>query len=61
MGIGILNWVQVALCDIKCVKLNKETVKILGDHFSYNQNLEQDKNFCEHIVKIKNILKFWHI
>lgn len=59
MGIGILNWVQVALCDIKCVKLNKETVKILDDHFSYNQNLEQDKNFAN--IKIKNILKFWHI
>ena len=56
-GIGVLNGVQVALCDMKCVNLNNETVKILGVHFSYNKNLEQDKNFSDHIVKIENILK----
>ena len=56
-GIGVLNGVQVALCSMKCVNLNCETVKILGAHFLYNKNLEQDKNFCEQIVKMKNILK----
>ena len=60
-GIGVLNGVQVALCGMKCVNLNNETVKILGVHFSYNKNLEQDKNFCEHIVKIENILKLWRM
>ena len=49
---------QVALCGMKCVNLNNETVKIFV-HFSYNENLEQDKNICEHIVKIENILKLW--
>ena len=44
-GIGILNGVQVALCSMKCVNLNNETVKILGVHFSYNKNLERVKNF----------------
>ena len=58
-GIGVLNGVQVALCGMKCVNLNNETVKTLGVHFPYNKNLEQDKNFCEHIVKIENILKLW--
>ena len=58
-GIGVLNGVQVALCGMKCVNLNNETVKILGVHFSYNKNLEQDKNFCENIIKIENILKLW--
>ena len=43
----------MALCGMKCVNLNK-TVKILGDHFSYNKNLEEDRNFCEHIVKIES-------
>ena len=33
-GIGVLNGVQVALCCMKCVNLNNETVKILGAHFS---------------------------
>ena len=33
-GIGVLNGVQVALCGMKCVNLNNETVKILGVYFS---------------------------
>ena len=47
--------------DMKCVNLNKETAKILGVHFSYNKNCEEDNNFSEHIVKIENILKLWRM
>ena len=36
-------------------------MKILGAHFSYNKNLEQDKNFFEQNVKIQNILKLWRM
>ena len=52
----------MTLCDMKCVNLNNETVKILGVHLSYNKNFEQNKNFCEHIVKIENDLNYgaWH-
>ena len=46
---------------MKRVNLNSETVTILGVHFSYNKNLEQDKDFCENIVKIENILKLWRM
>ena len=60
-GIGVLNGVQVTLCGMKCVNLNNETVKILGVHFSYYKNLEQDKKFSEHILKIESILKLWLI
>ena len=60
-GIALLNEVQVALCGMNCVNRNNETMKILGLHFLYNKNLEQDKSFCEHIVKIENILKLWRI
>ena len=49
-GIGV----HVALCGMKCFNLNNETVKILGVHFSYNKNLEQDKKFSEHILKIES-------
>ena len=56
-GIGVLNGVQVALCCMKCVNLNNETVKILGVHFSYNKHLEEDKNFSEQFLKIESILK----
>ena len=46
---------------MKCVNLNNKTVKILGVHFSYNRNLEQDKNFSEHILKIESILRSWRM
>ena len=38
------NGVQVALCVMKFVKFNNETVKILSVRFSYGKNPEQDKN-----------------
>ena len=53
-GISVLNGVQVALFGMKCV--NNKTLEILGVHFSYNKNLEQNKKFSDHIVKIENIL-----
>ena len=46
---------------MKCVKFNNETVKILGVHFSYSKNLEQDKNVCKYFVKIENISKLWRM
>ena len=56
----------MALSGMKYVNLNNEIAKILGVHFSYYKNFEQDKNFCEHIVKLcqiilKNILKLWRM
>ena len=60
-SIGVLNGVQVALClcGKKCVILNNETVKILGLHFSHNKTyLQQDKRFCEHIIKIEHFKNF---
>ena len=60
-GIGVLDGVQVTHCDMKCVHLNNESVKIPGVHFAYNKNLEQDKNFSDHIVKIENNLKLWRM
>ena len=60
-GIGVLNRVQMTLCDMKCVNRNNETVKILGAHLSYNKSFEPEKNFCKHIVKIENDLKLWRM
>ena len=50
-GIGALNGVQVALCGMKYVNLNNETVKMLGVHFSYNKNFEQDKTIPNMLLK----------
>ena len=36
-------------------------MQILGLHFSYNKNIEQDKNFSEHILNIESILKLWRM
>ena len=54
-GIGVSNGGQVVLCGMKWASFNNKTVRIL--YFSYNENLEQDKNFCEHILKIENMSK----
>ena len=47
IGNDVMNGVHIALCGMKRVNLNNETVKILGVHFLYNKNLEQDKKFCK--------------
>ena len=45
---------------MKCLNLMKETVKILGVHFSYNKKLEHEMNFQSHIIKIESTLRLWH-
>ena len=61
VGIGSLNGVKVALCGMKSVNLNIETIKILGTHFSYNKELQQEKNFFTHITKIQSVLNIWRM
>ena len=51
--------VNTALCNVKNVNLNTDSVKILGFHFSYNFNLSCDKNFISIIKKINNTLRVW--
>ena len=58
-GIGALKGVKVALCGMKCVNLHEDTTKILGIHYSYNKQLENDENFKKYIAKIENVLKLW--
>ena len=41
----------MTLSGMKCLNLTKETVKILGVHFSYNKKLEDEMNLQSHIVK----------
>ena len=61
VGAGSMNGVKMALCGMKSINLNFETIKILGTHFSYNKKLEQEKNFYEHINKIQNVLNIWRM
>ena len=47
------------LCGMECIDLTKNSVKILGIHFSYNKKIEDEENFIKLIKKIENVLKIW--
>ena len=58
-GIGVLKGVKVVFCGMICVNIHEDTIKILGIHYSYNKQLENDENFKKYIAKIENVLKLW--
>ena len=60
-GIGFLKGVKKSVCGIKCIDLITETIKILGVHFSYNQNLQIPKNFVKSIITMPNVLNLWRM
>ena len=60
-GIGTLKGVQVTLCDMRCIDLVSNIVKILGIYYSYNEKLEIQENFKRHIIKIERFLRTWRM
>ena len=60
-GIGVLKGMSIELCGMECIDLTKNSVKILGIHFSYNKKIENEENFIKLIKKIENVLKVWRI
>ena len=60
-GIGVKRSVQTALCGIKNILFCKESVKILGVHFTYCEKLFSDKNFMDCIKKIQNVIRVWSL
>ena len=56
-GIRVLKGVKVAVCSIQSVDLVLNTIKILGSHFSYNEKLKKERNFCLIIANIQHALK----
>ena len=46
---------------MECVNLKKNTIKILGIHFSYNRRLENDENYRRYIINIGELLKLWRM
>ena len=58
-GIGVKNGVKVALLGLKCVDLNNDSIRILGYHFSYNNNIFKEKNFQEVVNRIESTLSIW--
>ena len=59
--IGVLRGVKVAVCVIQCVDLVLDTIKILGTHFSYNEKLKEERNFCLIIANTQRVLKLWKL
>ena len=41
------------------IDLTDKIIKILGTHFSYNKNPENEVNLKVHILKIETVLQFW--
>ena len=58
-GIGALKGVVTALREVKNVNLTKESIRILGVHFSYHKKLSQEKKFVSVLKQILNVLKVW--
>ena len=56
-----MKGLKVALCGMRCVNLHEDTIKILGIHYSYNKQFENDKNFKKYIAKMENVLKLWRV
>ena len=55
--IGVLKGVQVAVCGMRCIDLNIDTLKILGTHFSYNEKLKEEKNFYNIETDIQRVFR----
>ena len=51
----------MAVCGIQCVDLVLDTIKLLGTHFSYNEKLKEERNFCLIIANIQRVLKLWKL
>ena len=60
-GIGVLRGFQVAVCDMKCIDLRNETIKILGISFLYNQKIKDEKKFYNTISNIQGVLNLWRM
>ena len=58
-GIDDLKEVSVEICGMGYIDLTKNSVKILGIHFSYNRKIENEENFVKFVKKIENVLKVW--
>ena len=56
-GTGLLKEVQVAVCDMACIDLNNDTIKILGTYISFNKKLDEKKKLgCnKYSLNIENI------
>ena len=50
---------QVAVCGMRCIDLNNDTLKLLGTHLSSSEKLKVEKNFHKAVTDIQRVLKKW--
>ena len=58
-GIRALKGVQVAVCGMRCIDHNINTLNILGTHFSYNKKLKEEKIVHKIVTDMQRVLKIW--
>ena len=51
-----MKGVKVAVCGIERADLVLDTMKILGTHFSYNEQLKKERNICLILANIQRSL-----
>ena len=49
----------MAVCALRCIDLNNDTLKILGTNFSYNEKLKEEKNVYKTETYSKRVLNIW--
>ena len=49
----------MVVCGLRCIGLNNDTSKILGTHFYYNEELNEEKNFYKTATDIQQVLNIW--
>ena len=59
-GLVSLKRVLQAICGLKFINLTKDTINILGVHFSYSFTLKVQYNFVDTVKSIQQVLCFWN-
>ena len=49
----------MAVCALRCIDQNNDTLKILGTLFSYNEKLKEEKSFYKTVTDIQRVLNTW--
>ena len=49
----------MAVCGLRCIDLNNDTLQILGTHFSYNEKLKEEKKIYKAVTDIQRVLNIW--
>ena len=57
-GIGVLKGVSMELCGMEYIDLTKNSIKILGIHFSYNKKIKMKRTLLSLLKKLRMFSKF---